>query len=63
MLVYRPGSAAVTDSFFEELCEVLDRLSTYVGPLGLASDLDIRLERTADTVEFCELQDSYGLVQ
>ena len=31
----------------------------------LAGDLNIRLERTADphTVEFCELLDSYGLVQ
>jgi len=65
MLVYRPGSAAITDSFFAELADVLDRLSTYVDPLGLAGDRDIRLERTADphTVEFCELLGSHGLVQ
>ena len=44
---------------------MLDRLSTYVDPLVLAGDLNIRLERTADphTVEFCKLLDSYGLVQ
>ena len=65
LLVYRPGSAAITASFFAELSDVLDRLSMYVDPLVLAGDLNIRLERTADphTVEFCELLDSYGLVQ
>ena len=64
LLVYRPGSAAITASFFAELPDVLDRLSTYVDPLVLAGDLNIWLERTADphTVEFCELLDSYGLV-
>jgi len=63
--VYRPGSGAITASFFAELSDVLDRLSTYVDPLVLAGDLNIRLERTADphTVELCELLDSYGLVQ
>ena len=65
LLVYRPGSAAITDSFFAELSDVLDRLSTYVDPLLLAGDINIRLERTADrhTVVFRELLDSYGLVQ
>jgi len=65
LLAYRPGSTAITASFFAELSDVLDRLSTYVDPLVLAGDLNIRLERTADphTVEFCELLDSYGLVQ
>ena len=54
LLVYRPGSVAITASFFAELSDVLDRLSTYVDPLVLAGVLNIRLERTADphTVEF-----------
>ena len=40
--VYRPGSSAVTASFFSELADVLDRFSTYVHyvePLVLAGDI------------------------
>jgi len=36
LLVYRTGSAAITVSFFAELSDVLDRLSTYVDPFVLA---------------------------
>ena len=55
----------ITASFFAEMSDVLDRLPTYADPLVLAGDLNIWLECTADqhTVEFCELLDSYGLVQ
>ena len=63
--MHRPGSAAITASFFAELSDVLDRLSTYTDPLVLAGDLNIPLKCTADpyTVQFCELLYSYGLVQ
>jgi len=54
LVVYRPGSAAVTATFFCELADVLDRFSTYVEPLVFADDINIRLERSTDphTVEF-----------
>ena len=45
---------------------MLDRFSTYVEPLVLAGDINIRLERSTDphTVdEFYELLASYGLDQ
>ena len=63
--VYRPGSSAVTASFFSELADVLDRFSTYVHyvePLVLAGDSNIWLERSTDphAVEFRELLESYG---
>ena len=63
--VYRPGSSAVTASFFSELADVLDRFSTYVHyvePLVLAGDINIWLERSTDphAVEFRELLESYG---
>ena len=63
--VYRPGSSAVTASFFSELADVLDRFSTYVEPLVLAGDINIRLERSTDphAVEFRELLDSCGQTQ
>ena len=65
LFVYRPGSSAVTASFFSELADVLDRFSTYVEPLLLAGDINIRRERSTNphAVEFCELLDSYGLTQ
>ena len=61
LVVYRPGSVAVTAGFFSELADVLDRFSTYVEPFVLAGDVNIRLERSADphTVEFCDLMASY----
>ena len=45
VVVYRPGSADVTASFFTELADVLDRVSTFADPLILARDLNLRLER------------------
>jgi len=44
---------------------VLDRFSTYVEPLVIASDVNIRLERSMDphTVEFRDLLACYGLDQ
>ena len=58
-----PSSSAVTASFFS--ADVLDRFSTYVEPLVLAGDINIRLERSIDphAVELHELVDSYGLTQ
>ena len=58
VLLYRPGSCAVTATFLPN-CRTfwIDcRLSTYVDPVVLAGDVNIRLERTADpqTVEFSD---------
>ena len=65
VVVYRPGSTAVTAAFFAELSDVLDRLMTFADPVVLAGDVNIRLERTTDpnAAEFIELLSSYGLVQ
>ena len=59
LVVYRPGSSAVTASFYAELGEVLDRLSTFVDAVVLAGDVNIRLERKSDpqSVEFCEVNE------
>ena len=65
VVVYRLGSSPVTPLFFTELADLLDRLSTFVDPVVLAGDVNIRLERKSDplTVEFCDLIACYGLVQ
>ena len=65
VVIYRPGSSAVTSAFFTELTGILDRLSTFTDPLVITGDMNIHLERTSDpdTVTFIELLAGYGLVQ
>jgi len=65
VVVYRPGSSTVTATFFSELTDLLDRLLTYVDPVLLAGDVNIRLERVTDpdAVEFNSLLAGYGLSQ
>jgi len=65
VVVYRPGSAAVTANFVNELADILDRVSTFVDPLVLVGDLNLRLERQNDphTVEFNNLLAGYDLQQ
>jgi len=36
--LYRPGSAAVLQSFFDELATVLDRVATYQEPVYIVDD-------------------------
>ena len=48
VVVYRRGSWAVTSEFFTELADMLDRLSTFVDPLVLAGDVNIRFDRPSD---------------
>ena len=55
--VYHPGSADVTSTLFCDLADLLDRLATYVEPVYLVGDINIRLERAADsdTARFANL--------
>ena len=43
-IIYRPGSAATSALFFTELSDLLDRLATFVEPILLTGDINIRLE-------------------
>ena len=47
--IYRPGSAATSALFFTELSDVLDRLATFVEPILLTGDINIRIERLTDS--------------
>ena len=62
-LVYRPGSAAVSATFFTELADVLDRLATFVDPVMVVGDFNIRVDRPDDTsaCRFLELLSDHGL--
>jgi len=46
--LYRPGSAAVLQSFFNELTAVLDRVAIYQEPVYVVGDYNIRLDRPDD---------------
>ena len=62
-VVYRPGSEPVTSPFFSDISDVLDRLITFSDPIYLVGDVNIRLDRPADsaTIQFTELLSAYGL--
>ena len=64
-MLYRPGSSTPTAAFYIEFGDLLDRLSTYVDPLIVAGDVNIRLERACDpnTGKFNKLLACHGLTQ
>ena len=65
IVVYRPGSAAVTNAFFAKFADLLNHLATLVDPVVLAGDINIRFERVFDpnVVEFSELLADHGLTR
>jgi len=55
-VLYRPGSVATSSSFFGELSDAVDRLATFVDPVYIVGDINIRLDRPADPAT-CQLID------
>ena len=64
VVIYRPGSIAVTQKFFDELAAVLDRVAVFQEPIYVVGDLNIRLDRDDDhnANQLRLLVDCYGLV-
>jgi len=62
--LYRPGSAAIQQTFFDELAVIFDQVATYQEPIYVAGDFNIRLDRPdnphADQLRL--LAGCYGLV-
>jgi hypothetical protein len=65
VIVYRPGSAAISAAFFVQMSDVLDRLATFAEPVLLTGDVNIRLERStdSDTGRFVEMLTARGLAR
>ena len=61
-VLYRPGSERVRQLFFTELRDVMDQLATFVEPIFLVGDLNIRLDRPSDPHAVTLIDDlaSYG---
>jgi hypothetical protein len=59
---YRPGSIAVTVSYFSELADILDRVATFSEPVLLTGDVNIRLAMVTNpyrpTIQFNALMAS-----
>ena len=62
VLIYRPGSEAITTTFFVDLAETLDRVVAYNDSVYIVGDLNVRLDRDDDinTKQLLELLDVYG---
>ena len=48
VVVYRPGSCNATQSFFDDFCDLLQRLSTLSAPLMIAGDFNIHVDDATD---------------
>jgi len=49
VVVYRPGSCNAKQSFFDNFCNLLERLSTLSAPLMIAGDFNIHVDDATDT--------------
>ena len=49
VVVYRPGSVQVTQAFFDEFSDLLERLATYSSPLTIVGDFNIHVDVASDT--------------
>jgi len=65
LLLYRPGSSAVTEAFFTELSSYLDVFALYKCPIVVAGDYNIRAERVgdADATRLQDLLSSFDCIQ
>jgi Reverse transcriptase (RNA-dependent DNA polymerase) len=62
-VIYRPGSDAIEQSFFDEVGSLLDCVAAFHEPIFIVDDFNVRLDRVADpgTCQFNELLACRGL--
>ena len=65
LAVYRPGSYALSQLFFDELSAVFERLAAFGCPIVVCGDFNIHVDNTDDinSVRLCELLQSFDCVQ
>ena len=63
LVIYRPGSASVTQHFLDEMGDLLDRASTHNEAVLVTGDLNVRLDRPEEpfSQNLHQLFQSYGL--
>jgi len=60
VVIYRPGSEAVSSTFFDNLSEILERLAGRRDPVYIVGDLSVRLDR-ADVSSSRQLTDLFNI--
>ena len=65
IVVYRPGSENVTNLFFDDFADLLERVAAYASLLLIVGDLNVHLdeETNSSTITFQQLFGAHGLVQ
>ena len=65
LLIYRPGSAAITVVFFTELTKYLEVVALYKCQIVIAGDFNIHVEKNNDaaTMRLLDLPNSFDCVQ
>lgn len=65
IILYWPGSTAVTNAFFDDFSDILERTSTFGCPVILLGDINIHLDIVTDpdAVKFSTILDSHSLTQ
>ena len=65
LLIYRPGSAVITDVFFTELTKYLEMVAFYKYQIVIAGDFNIHVEKDNDAtaIRLLELLNSFDCVQ
>ena len=59
-MIYRPGSEAVSSTFFDDLSEILERVDGRRDPVYIVGDLNVRLDR-ADESSSRQLTDLFNI--
>ena len=65
VVLYRPGSVTVTQSFFDDFGDLLEWLATFSAPLTIVGDFNIHVDDVMDVNarKLADILDSHSLVQ
>ena len=65
VVVYRPGSKAITQSFFDDMNELLVRTSSYSTPIVIVGDLNVHVDDATDasSTKLADVLAAHSLVQ
>ena len=65
IVIYRPGSENITNTFFDDFADLLERVAAYASPLLIVGDVNVHLDDETDssTIKFQHLLAAHGLVQ
>jgi Endonuclease-reverse transcriptase len=65
IVIYRPGSENITNTFFDDFADLLERVAKHASPLLIVGDVNVHLDDETDssTIKFQHLLAAHGLGQ